>query len=95
MLNNGITYYINISNVEGNASSGTYLLNYPINLINKKQKVYFQRSNTDIFDPNAYYINLGIPADEEYTYQYSFNLEYLQNNCIFGLNCPSTVIIES
>jgi len=77
MLNNGIIYYINISNVVGNINNGTYLLNYPINLINKKQQVYFVRSNTDIFDPNAYYIQLNIPAESEYTYQYSFNLEYL------------------
>ena len=77
MLNNGITYYINISNVEGNAASGTYLLNYPINLINKKQKVYFVRSSTDFFDPNAYYIKLDIPANSDYTYEYSFNLEFL------------------
>jgi hypothetical protein len=77
MLDTGTTYYINISNVEGNASSGTYLLNYPINLINKNHKVYFKRSETDIFDPNAYYIDLEIPAIEEYIYQYSFNLEFL------------------
>jgi hypothetical protein len=77
MLDTGTTYYINISNVEGNASSRTYLLNYPINLINKNHQVYFKRSETDIFDPNAYYIDLEIPAIEEYTYQYSFNLEFL------------------
>jgi hypothetical protein len=77
MLDLGTIYFINISNVEGNASSGTYLLNYPINLLNKNHKVYFKRSDTDIFDPNAYYINLEIPADAEYTYQYSFNLEFL------------------
>jgi len=77
MLNNGITYYVSISNVTGNTNSGTFLLNYPINLINKKQQVYFIRSDTDIFNPNYYYIKLDIPAEAEFTYQYSFNLNFL------------------
>jgi hypothetical protein len=38
MLDTGTIYFINISNVEGNALSGTYLLNYPINLLNKKDE---------------------------------------------------------
>ena len=77
MLDNGITYYINISNVEGDTASGTYLLNYPINLINKKHQVYFKRSDTDVFNPNFYYIKLDIPAGEEFVYLYSLNLEFL------------------
>jgi len=82
MLNNGAIYYINISNVVGNINSGTYLLNYPINLINKKQQVYFIRSDTDIFNPNYYYIKLDIPAEAEYTYEYSFNLDFLHIHSI-------------
>jgi hypothetical protein len=77
MLNNGTIYNINISNVEGNITSGTYLLNYPINLINKNHQVYFTRTNSDIFNPDYYYINLGIPAEIEYTYLYSMNITYL------------------
>jgi hypothetical protein len=73
----GNTYTIQISNVTGNINSGTYLLNYPINLINKTHTVYFRRTSTDPFDPNNYYIQLDIEAEIEYTYQYSFNLAYL------------------
>ena len=73
----GYTYYINISNVAGDINSGTYLLNYPINLINTKQQVYLTRNSTDIYNPNVYYINLEIPAEQDYTYLYSFNVTYL------------------
>ena len=73
----GYTYYVNISNVSGDINSGTYLLNYPINLINTKQKVYLTRNSTDIYNPNVYYINLEIPAEQDYTYLYSFNVTYL------------------
>jgi len=76
MINN-YSYDIIISNVVGNTNSGTYLLNIPINMINKKQKVYFTRSSTDNFNPNYYYIQLDTPADAEYTYEYSCNIEYL------------------
>jgi len=74
---NGYTYYILISNVSGNMGSGTYLLNYPVNLINTKQLVYFQRNTTDIFNPDYYYIDLGIAAESDFTYEYSFNVQYL------------------
>jgi hypothetical protein len=74
---NGYTYYILISNVSGNTGSGTYLLNYPVNLINTKQLVYFQRNSTDIFNSNYYYIDLGIAAESDFTYEYSFNVQYL------------------
>ena len=81
----GKTYTIQISNVAGNINSGTYLLNYPINLINKTHTVYFRRAVTDQFDPNAYYIQLEIEAESEFTYQYSFNLSYLNIRNV-GLN---------
>ena len=74
---NNYNYNIIVSNVVGNTNSGTYLLNIPINMINKKHQVYFTRSNTDNFNPNYYYIQLDIPADAEYTYEYSCNIEYL------------------
>ena len=73
----GYTYYVYISNVVGDINSGTYLLNYPINLINTKQQVYLTRNSTDVYNPNVYYINLEIPAEQDYTYQYSFNVKYL------------------
>jgi len=76
MINNN-SYDIIISNVVGNTNSGTYLLNIPINMINRKQKVYFTRSDTDIFNPNYYYIQLDINANAEYTYEYSCNIQYL------------------
>ena len=79
------TYTIQISNVVGNINTGTFLLNYPINLINKTHTVYFKRTPTDTFDPNSYYINLDIQAESEYTYQYSFNVSYLNIRSI-GLN---------
>jgi len=66
----GYTYYVYISNVVGDINSGTYLLNYPINLINTKQQVYLTRNSTDVYNPNVYYINLEIPAEQDYTYQY-------------------------
>ena len=81
----GYNYTIQISNVTGNINTGTYLLNYPINLINKTHTVLFRRTETDSFDPNNYYINLDIIAESEYTYQYSFNLAYLNIKSI-GLN---------
>ena len=73
----GYSYTIQISNVIGNIQSGTYLLNYPVNLINKTHSVYFRRTPTDPFDPNNYYIKLDIEAEIEFTYQYSFNLQFL------------------
>jgi phage anti-repressor protein len=76
-MKDGNTYKIQISNVTGDVNSGTYILNYPINLINKTHTVYFRRTPTDQFDPNGYYIQLDIKAENEYTYQYSFNLSYL------------------
>lgn len=84
-MKDGNTYTIQISNVTGNINSGTYLLNYPINLINKTHTVYFRRTPTDQFDPNSYYIQLDIDAESEFTYQYSFNLSYLHIRNI-GLN---------
>ena len=74
---NGNTYNVIISNVVGNINSGTFILNIPINMINRTQKVYFTRSSTDNFNPDYYYIQLDIPADAEYTYEYSFNLQFL------------------
>jgi hypothetical protein len=74
---NGNSYTIQISNVAGNVNSGTFLLNYPVNIINKTHTVYFTRSLTDQFDPNSYYIQLNIEADAQFTYQYSFNVTYL------------------
>jgi hypothetical protein len=74
---NGNTYDIVISNVVGNINSGTFILNIPINMINRKQRVYFTRSNTDNFNPDYYYIQLDIPANAEYTYEYSLNIQYL------------------
>jgi hypothetical protein len=71
------TYTIQISNVIGNANSGTFLLNYPVNIINKTHQVYFTRSSTDQFDPNNYYIELGISSESQFTYQNSFNVSYL------------------
>jgi hypothetical protein len=71
------TYTIQISNVIGNVNSGTFLLNYPVNIINKTHQVYFTRSSTDQFDPNNYYIELGISSEAQYTYQNSFNVSYL------------------
>ena len=73
----GYSYIIQISNVVGNIQSGTYLLNYPVNLINKTHPVYFRRTSTDPFDPNNYYIKLDIQAEVEFTYQYSYNLQFL------------------
>ena len=73
----GYNYTIQISNVTGDTNSGTYLLNYPVNLINKSQTVYFRRTPTDPFDPNSYYIQLNIEAQSEFTYMYSFNVAYL------------------
>jgi hypothetical protein len=84
-MKDGNTYTIQISNVAGNINSGTYILNYPINLINKTHTVYFRRTPTDQFDPNSYYIQLDIQAESEFTYQYSFNLSYLHIKNI-GLN---------
>jgi len=81
----GYNYTIQISNVTGNINTGTYLLNYPINLINKTHTVLFRRTETDSYDPNNYYIDLDIIAESEYTYQYSFNLAYLNIKSI-GLN---------
>jgi len=81
----GYEYTIQISNVVGDINSGTYLLNYPINLINKTHKVYFRRTTTDSFEPNSYYIQLDIIAENQYTYLYSFNLSYLNIRSI-GLN---------
>ena len=74
---NGNTYTIQISNVTGDIGSGTYLINYPVNIINKTHQVYFTRSSTDQFDPNNYYIQLGIVAEVQFTYMYSFNVAYL------------------
>jgi hypothetical protein len=74
---NGNTYTIQISNVTGDIGSGTYLINYPVNIINKTHKVYFTRSLTDDFDPNNYYIQLDIVAEAQFTYLYSFNVTYL------------------
>jgi hypothetical protein len=74
---NGKTYTIQISNVSGDLNSGTFLINYPVNMINKTHQVYFTRSSTDQFDPNNYYIQLGIVADAQFTYLYSFNIAYL------------------
>jgi hypothetical protein len=74
---NGNTYSVLISNVAGNINSGTFLLNYPVNLINKNHQVYFIRSSTDQFNPNYYYIQLNIASEAEFTYQYSFNVSYL------------------
>jgi hypothetical protein len=74
---NGNTYTIQISNVVGDISSGTFLINYPVNIINKTHQVYFVRSSTDQFDPNNYYIQLGIVAEAQFTYMYSFNISYL------------------
>lgn len=73
----GYSYTIQISNVIGNIQSGTYLLNYPVNLINKTHPVYFRRTSTDPFDSNNYYIKLDIKAEIEFTYKYSFNLQFL------------------
>jgi len=73
----GYSYTIAISNVAGDISSGTYLINYPVNIINKTHQVYFTRSDTDQFDPNNYYIQLGIVAEAQFTYLYSFNVSYL------------------
>jgi len=73
----GNTYTIQVSNVTGDINSGTYLLNYPINIINKTHQVYFRRTSTDSFDPNNYYIQLNILAETDYTYLYSFNIAYL------------------
>jgi hypothetical protein len=81
----GKTYTIQISNIIGNINSGTYVLNYPINLINKTHTVYFRKTETDQFDPNNYYIQLGIEAENEYIYSNSFNIEYLNIRGI-GLN---------
>jgi hypothetical protein len=74
---NGNSYTIQISNVSGDLNSGTYLINYPVNIINKTHQVYFTRSSTDQFDPNNYYIQLDIAAVEQYTYLNSFNITYL------------------
>jgi len=74
---NGFSYSILISNVVGDISSGTYLINYPVNIINKTHQVYFTRSSTDQFDPNNYYIKLGIVAESQFTYLNSFNVTYL------------------
>lgn len=74
---NGKTYTIQISNVAGDLNSGTFLINYPVNMINKTHQVYFTRSSTDQFDPNNYYIQLGIVAEAQFTYLYSFNITYL------------------
>jgi hypothetical protein len=74
---NGNTYTIQISNVSGDLNSGTFLINYPVNMINKTHQVYFTRSSTDQFDPNNYYIQLGIVAEAQFTYMYSFNIAYL------------------
>jgi len=73
----GNTYSVLISNVVGNINSGTFLLNYPVNLINKNHQVYFVRSSTDQFNTNYYYIQLNIASEAEFTYQYSFNVSYL------------------
>jgi hypothetical protein len=74
---NGNTYTIQISNVSGDLNSGTFLINYPVNIINKTHQVYFTRSSTDQFDPNNYYIQLGIVSEAQFTYLYSFNITYL------------------
>jgi len=84
-MKEGYSYTIQISNVIGNINSGTYLLNFPINLINKTHIVHFRKTPTDAFDPNAYYIELNIEAVSQYTYQYSFNIIYLNIKSI-GLN---------
>jgi hypothetical protein len=84
-MKEGYSYTIQISNVIGNINSGTYVLNYPINLINKTHTVYFRKTPTDTFNPNLYYIQLDIQAESEFTYQYSFNLSYLHIKNI-GLN---------
>jgi hypothetical protein len=76
-MKDGNVYLIQILNVSGNINSGTFILNYPINLINKTHTVYFRRIPTDQYDPNSYYIQLDIEAESEYTYQYSFNVNYL------------------
>jgi hypothetical protein len=73
----GNTYTIQISNVTGDTNSGTYLINIPVNIINKTHQVYFTRSSTDQFDSNNYYIQLNIPAEAQFTYLYSFNIAYL------------------
>jgi hypothetical protein len=74
---NGNIYTIQISNVTGDIGSGTYLINYPVNIINKTHQVYFTRSLTDEFDPNNYYIQLDIVSEAQFTYLYSFNVTYL------------------
>ena len=76
-MKDGNVYLIQILNVSGNINSGTFILNFPINLINKTHTVYFRRTPTDQYDPNSYYIQLDIEAESEYTYQYSFNVNYL------------------
>lgn len=59
--------FILIENAIGNAMNGTYINEIPISLINKKQQVYLRINNTDVINPNYYFIKLPVNSKQNYT----------------------------
>jgi hypothetical protein len=60
--------YVIVSGVQGSAVQGTALLNIPINEINRKHQVFFKRTDSDIPNPNFYYIKVDTFAEDDYEY---------------------------
>lgn len=73
--------YIQIYNVGTNISS-KFLCNIPISIINDIHKVILKIDN-NIIDPNSYYIDIGIKANNHYIYNDIFNIDILT---IQGIN---------
>ncbi|AYV79773.1 MAG: putative minor capsid protein, partial [Faunusvirus sp.] len=57
---------INVSNVTGNKSNGTYINELPVTLFNKVQTVILTQTSIEPVDPNVYYFKLPVASLANY-----------------------------